>query len=126
MHVGAERIPSLDRLLRDAAFTALLERCGHDDVTRALRGHLEGLRTQARAEAIDVTQLTADAIARVVDGELQRRDRPNLRAVFNLTGTVLHTNLGRSPLPDAAVEAVVRALRAPVNLEFDLENGKRG
>jgi L-seryl-tRNA(Ser) seleniumtransferase len=126
MHVSAERIPSLDRLLRDAAFTPLLERCGHDDVTRALRGHLDGLRTQARAEALDDAQVTADAIARAVYAELQRRDRPNLRAVFNLTGTVLHTNLGRSPLPDVAIEAVVAALRAPVNLEFDLAAGKRG
>jgi len=126
MHASAERIPSLDRLLRDAAFAALLARCGHDNITRVLRRHLDGLRAQARTGVLDAAQLTVDAIAHAVDAELQRRDRPNLRTVFNLTGTVLHTNLGRSPLPEAAIEAVVHALRAPINLEFDLATGKRG
>src|SRR5437016_2510644 len=108
MPLGAERIPSLDRLLRDAAFATLLARCGHAEVTSALRGHLDGWRTQARGAALKPAPMAAAAIAHAVDAELRRRDRPNLRAVFNLTGTVLHTNLRRSPLPDTAIEAVMQ------------------
>jgi L-seryl-tRNA(Ser) seleniumtransferase len=70
--------------------------------------------------------LGAQAIAGSVDADLERRTRPQLRAVFNLTGTVLHTNLGRALLADTAVQSVVRALTSPVNLEFDLRSGGRG
>jgi L-seryl-tRNA(Ser) seleniumtransferase len=72
-------------------------------------------------EALDLAALTAS-----VEQNLRERNRPRFRTVFNLTGTVLHTNLGRALLPDSAVSAVVAALTRPANLEFDLETGKRG
>ena len=126
MRAGVEGIPSLDRLLRDDALAAPLTQFGRDEVTRALRVHLNALREKAQAGALDATQLANNAIAAAITAGLHRRHRANLRAVFNLTGTVLHTNLGRSPLPEAAIEAVARAMRAPVNLEFNLDAGKRG
>ncbi len=123
----AADIPSLDRLLRTAALAAPLAAFGHDEVTRALRGHLARLRERALAGEVDSVQVDEPRIAAAVAAVNSKHAHvPRMRSVFNLTGTVLHTNLGRSPLPDAAVEAVLQAMRAPVNLEFDLATGKRG
>ena len=123
---SAADIPSLDRLLNRPALASLVARYGRTRVTSALRAHLDGLRQATLAGTLQRTALTDDAIASAVDARLTEASRPRLRPVFNLTGTVLHTNLGRAVLPDEAVQAVVQALTAPVNLEFDLASGKRG
>jgi L-seryl-tRNA(Ser) seleniumtransferase len=122
----ASDIPSLDRLLNDAAFTSLLTKYARSQVTGALRGELERLRERAVSGELTVDALSAQAIAGNVDANLERRTRPQLRPVFNLTGTVLHTNLGRALLAETAVQSVVRALTTPVNVEFDLNSGGRG
>ncbi len=122
----ASDIPSLDRLLNDTAFAPLLTRYARTQVTDALRGELERLRESAVGGKLAVDALSPQAIASNVDAGLERSTRPQLRPVFNLTGTVLHTNLGRALLADTAVQSVARALAAPVNLEFDLKSGGRG
>ena len=122
----AADIPSLDRLLNDSAFAPLLVLYARTQVTAALRGELDELRQRAISGQLAGDALNTAAIAKNVDTSLALRTRPRLRAVFNLTGTVLHTNLGRALLADTAVQAVLRALSAPVNLEFDLNSGGRG
>ena len=123
---NAADIPSLDRLLNRPALAPLLTRYGRTQVTTTLRTHLQYLRSSAIAGTLEPIALSDEAIAQIVESKLTDISRSHLRPVFNLTGTVLHTNLGRALLPDTAVHAVARALMSPVNLEFDLHTGKRG
>jgi len=117
------RIPSVDVLLRDETFADLLNRFGRDLVLDIVRGTLEGHR--ATISAGEVVDVSPAAIARLAERELHRVLTPTLKRVFNLTGTILHTNLGRSPLPEAAISAMVSAA-GTVNLEYDLGTGSRG
>ncbi len=113
-------LPSVDSLLRAAEAEILLKRFGRAAVTAALRECLAD-RREARAfggPACAVIDEAADRLAI----RFARSQRP----VFNMTGTVLHTNLGRSPLPPEAAEAAAEALRSATTLEFDLATGQRG
>jgi L-seryl-tRNA(Ser) seleniumtransferase len=126
MTAAALRLPSVDRALGTVTMRALARRYGLAALTTALRAEFAGLRPQALAGQL-APEATADAVlAAACERRLAARFAPRLRAVFNLTGTVLHTNLGRALLPEEAVQAVVRALIAPANLEFDLATGGRG
>ena len=119
-------IPSVDRLLNSAAFESLLVRYGRTRVVADLRACLDSLRQAALAGTLDPSALSDEAIGSRLRADLEAGTAPALRAVFNLTGTVLHTNLGRAVLPEEAVSAVVQSMRAPVNLEYDLATGRRG
>ena len=123
---SAAGIPSVDRLLHAHAFGPLLAQHGRTRVAAELRALLGTLRRAARAGTLVPATLTDDALARALTANLAAAARPALKPVFNLTGTVLHTNLGRALLPAEAASAVTRALSTPVNLEFDLERGERG
>ncbi len=123
---AAADIPALDRLLNAPALAAALEIHGRTLAVAALRRHLDALRGRALAGELPRAELAEDVVAAAVSAALAAAAAPRLRAVYNLTGTVLHTNLGRALLPDEAVDSVLRALRSPANLEFDLDTGGRG
>ena len=126
MKAGAAAIPSLDRLLNQPALGELLAHHGRTQVKSALRAHLDDLRREALSGSLNPASLGDDHVVAVLEQKLGAATKPQLRPVFNLTGTVLHTNLGRAVLPEEAVRAVVQAMSAPVNLEYDLESGRRG
>ena len=123
---AAADIPALDRLLNAPGLAVALETHGRTQVVAALRRHLDALRQRALAGELSRADLAEATVASAVSAALAAAAAPRLRAVYNLTGTVLHTNLGRALLPDAAVDSVLRALRSPANLEFDLDTGGRG
>src|SRR5882757_359721 len=126
MKAGAAAIPSLDRLLNQPALGELLAHHGRTQVKSALRAHLDDLRREALSGSLNPASLGDDHVAAVLEQKLGAAAKPQLRPVFNLTGTVLHTNLGRAVLPEEAVRAVVQAMTTPVNLEYDLDSGRRG
>jgi L-seryl-tRNA(Ser) seleniumtransferase len=111
-------------MLRHPDCQPFLGQYGHRAVVEALRAvigvHRQGFG-HAGAETPSVTQI-ADEVAQRLD----QRAQPDLRRVFNLTGTVLHTNLGRAQLSEAAVAQAALAMREACNLEFDLATGGRG
>ncbi|MFJ3462774.1 L-seryl-tRNA(Sec) selenium transferase [Achromobacter spanius] len=123
---AASDIPSLDRLLNADALQPALATHGRTQVVAALRRDLDALRKRALDGGVPRHELDAAAVAARTSAALDAAARPRLRAVYNLTGTVLHTNLGRALLPDEAVASVLRALTTPANLEFDLDTGGRG
>jgi L-seryl-tRNA(Ser) seleniumtransferase len=123
---GAADIPSLDRLLNTGAFLPLLARYSRTQVTTALRRALAALRERAVKDELELGSLRPESIAAQVDAHLRQETRPRLRPVFNLTGTVLHTNFGRAVLPPCVGEAVLQAMSVPITLEYDLASGGRG
>ena len=106
-------LPSVDKLLSSPFFEALLSDYGHSLVSQTVRDMLNDLRQQIRHQAPVGIDLKADdsinQFAELTKQRLQQGSQSALRSVFNLTGIVLHTNLGRALLPDEAVEAVVVA-----------------
>jgi len=125
MSIPLSALPSVDRLLGTGALRAAEQLHGRDRVLAAARAHLDALRAGARAGSITAMP-AVEAIAAGVSAALDAAARSSLRPVCNLTGTVLHTNLGRALLPKEAVDALARAATQPCNLEYDLDDGGRG
>jgi L-seryl-tRNA(Ser) seleniumtransferase len=120
-------IPSVDRLLKLAAVSALIAEYGRDAVVSAVRDDLDRLRANlSKRDGATPGEMTAERIATRVGASLRAAAIGSLQSVFNLTGTILHTNLGRALLPQDAIEAIANAAGNPVNLEFDLAEGRRG
>ena len=118
------QLPAIDRLLRESEFLTLRETHGHTRVVDLLRQLLD----EAREVIRDTQALPAwgEDWAQEVNRRLEKEALSALRPVINLTGTVLHTNLGRALQAEEAVTAVAQAMRSPVTLEYDLDGAGRG
>jgi len=124
--VRTQDLPAVDRLLRLPAAQALLAEHGHTLVAGEARALLDRLRSRALAGALPAAELSACALADALSQAVSDRLAPRLRRVFNLTGTVIHTNLGRALLADSALQQVLACMAGPNNLEYDLALGGRG
>lgn len=125
LHELLRALPAVDKLLAAPEVVPLLSRSSRSAVTDAARAALAAARQEILSGKV-TTPVTEAELVRRVHALLSRYDRFPLRPVINATGTILHTNLGRALLAQAAVEAIVRAATSPVTLEYDLTEGKRG
>lgn len=123
VNASLRALPSITAVLNSPAAILLLEKFGRNAATEAIRETVDQARDAMRtgARAPEAEELALKALA-----QLDENDQSSLRPLFNLTGTVLHTNLGRALLAETAIEAATAAMRDAVALEFDLATGKRG
>ena len=128
-------IPSVDELLLQPRLVALAEKSGRSLVTQTVRHVLADFRARLKSEppqsaapnpeAFDSAQLEARVVAEVV-AKIEAALASSLRRVINATGVVLHTNLGRAPLSDAALAQINATAATYSNLEYDISRGERG
>ena len=122
------RLPSVDELLRDEAVQAAVARHGHGATVDAARSVINGLRARVTSGELNEDAIAAAVHAAPLEIEQRLRDAMaySLRSVINATGVILHTNLGRAPLSEEALEHVREVSRGYSNLEIDLASGARG
>ena len=119
-------LPSVDRMLRSPAGHALVAEHGHTLVAGEARALLETMRDRARAGQLAALEVAADTLGDTLSGRVNARIAPRMRRVLNLTGTVIHTNLGRALLAPEALDYLCAMMAGPNNLEYDLASGGRG
>jgi L-seryl-tRNA(Ser) seleniumtransferase len=121
-------LPSIDELLRSEALLALVQQFGHAATVEASRSFIDDLRADIAAGTVGEPQLKTgiDGLPLAIGERLQTGLSYSLRAVINATGVILHTNLGRAPLSEAALQHIAEISRGYSNLEFDLATGERG
>ena len=119
------QLPSVDKLVSHERSQDWLVQYGRDEVLRVIRLTLSLVRQECLENKRSI-QPDLDDLLKQIAQTLSTRATPNLRRVINLTGTVLHTNLGRAVMPPEVIEAMSSAAAEPCALEYDLGEGKRG
>ena len=121
-------LPSVDELIRTPAATNLVDAHGAAAVTDAARSVLSRLRQEISSGLLDeqALRLALGGVTGAIESQLRQSLRHSLRAVINATGVILHTNLGRAPVAEAALQHVRETAGRYSNLEFNVETGERG
>ncbi len=122
------KLPSVDDVMRVSAVRTLAASYGHDSAADATRAVLSRLRQEITSGLLNANalELALSGLAGAVENQLRRALGYSLRPVINATGVILHTNLGRAPLSDKAIEHIRETAASYSNLEFDLGAGARG
>ncbi len=113
-------LPGVDRLLEDPEIKALIAWHNEDLVKFAIRDTLARIRSHPPKE------IAYGSVVASIAGQLDKLTRNSLRPLFNATGIIVYTNLGRAPFSDTLLEEASATLRGYNNLEYDLEKGERG
>jgi L-seryl-tRNA(Ser) seleniumtransferase len=119
-------LPSVDALLKHPRCETLLARYNREYVTGKCREIVDELRAELRQGKRRTDELKEESILIRVENRIRAESVPGHVRVVNASGTILHTNLGRALLPQAAIDAMTAVAGYPVNLEYDLAAGKRG
>jgi L-seryl-tRNA(Ser) seleniumtransferase len=119
------KIPSVDELLGLPVLAELASRVNRDLVLDTARDFLERVRDEITRGSVNGPP-EPQAIAAQIAGEVARLLKPSLGAVINATGVILHTNLGRAPIAETAIEHIRETAGQYTNLEYDVSEGKRG
>jgi L-seryl-tRNA(Ser) seleniumtransferase len=122
-------LPSVDELLKSADVAELLAREGQPAVTDSVRAVLASVRDEISSGTLGTQQAVELAVAHLpqaVTRHLSRAMEFSLKPVINATGVILHTNLGRAPLAEAAIRRIAEVAGGYSNLEFDIAAGERG
>ena len=115
-------LPSTHQILSDSNLSLLIREYGILIVTQSVKTVLSESRDKIKHN----NTVTYDNLLKSIKNKILNTMQSSLRPVINLTGTVLHTNLGRAQLPKTAIQAMVDVARGPSSLEYDLDKGKRG
>lgn len=122
--VKMKDIPSVEKILLHPLFEPIIQNSSRERVALTISQFLDICRISIKeGTSID---LSIEAISSEIKKIIKKEDTPSLKRVINASGTIIHTNLGRSVLPDKAIKAINLAASGAVNLEYDIERGKRG
>jgi len=119
-------LPGVDKWLASEQGSVLCAEYSRAEVVEVMRMHLARIRSHLENGGGDLPPLASDEYTQLLRAELLERREISLKPVINATGIIIHTNLGRAPLAEEAIEAMTRVSAGYSNLEYDLKRGSRG